>query len=68
MYEEGWRKFTLVDLSELRLDKAQWEALKDRYYELSGWDVNTGVPGRAKLNELGMKDVADKLQGAGKIG
>ena len=50
------------------LDRAQWEALKDRYYELRGWDVNTGRPARAKLEELGMKDVADKLQNAGKLG
>jgi aldehyde:ferredoxin oxidoreductase len=49
------------------LDKEQWEALKDRYYQLRGWDVDTGVPGRAKLEELGMKDVADKLQSAGNI-
>ena len=50
------------------LDKERWEALKDRLYELSGWDVKTGVPSRAKLEELGMKGVADKLQSAGKTG
>ena len=49
------------------LDRAQWEPLKDRFYELRGWDVNSGVPTRAKLEELGMKDVADKLQSAGKL-
>ena len=49
------------------LDRERWEKVKDRYYELRGWDANTGVPGRAKLEELGMKDVADKLQSAGKI-
>jgi aldehyde:ferredoxin oxidoreductase len=43
------------------LEKEQWEKLKNRYYELRGWDIDTGVPGRAKLEELGMKDVADKL-------
>jgi aldehyde:ferredoxin oxidoreductase len=49
------------------LDKEQWEALKDRYYRLRGWDVDTGIPGKAKLEELGMMDVADKLQIAGTI-
>jgi aldehyde:ferredoxin oxidoreductase len=48
------------------LDRAQWEVLKDRYYELRGWDVDTGRPTGAKLEELGMKDVADRLQSAGR--
>ncbi|MFC1970114.1 aldehyde ferredoxin oxidoreductase C-terminal domain-containing protein, partial [Chloroflexota bacterium] len=46
--------------------RAKFEALKSRYYELVGWDVNTGCPTRAKLEELGLKDVADELAGAGK--
>jgi len=50
------------------LDEAEWEALKDRYYELRGWDVGTGWPARARLEELGMKVVADRLQNAGKLG
>lgn len=50
------------------IDKEQWEALKDKYYKLRGWDVNTGVPTRAKLEGLGMKALADKLQSVGKIG
>jgi aldehyde:ferredoxin oxidoreductase len=50
------------------LDRDQWEALKDRYYGVRGWDVSTGWPARARLEELGMKDVADTLQSAGKLG
>lgn len=50
------------------LDRSQWEALKDRYYQLRGWDIKTGRPTRAKLEELGMKKVADKLQGEGRLG
>jgi aldehyde:ferredoxin oxidoreductase len=49
------------------IDKAKFEALKDRYYELRGWDVNTGWPTRAKLEDLGLKDVADELASAGKL-
>jgi aldehyde:ferredoxin oxidoreductase len=49
------------------IDKAKFEALKDRYYELRGWDVNTGWPTRAKLEELGLKDVADDLASIGKL-
>jgi len=49
------------------IDKAKFEALKDRYYELRGWDVKTGWPTRAKLEELGLKDVADELASIGKL-
>jgi aldehyde:ferredoxin oxidoreductase len=48
------------------LDRDEFEAMKSRYYELGGWDVNTGRPTRAKLEELGLKDVAYELAGAGK--
>jgi aldehyde:ferredoxin oxidoreductase len=47
-------------------DKAKFEALKDRYHELRGWDVKTGWPTRAKLEELGLNDVADELASIGK--
>jgi aldehyde:ferredoxin oxidoreductase len=50
------------------LDRTLWEALKDRYYTLRGWDVKNGWPTRAKLEALGMRSVADKLQTAGKLG
>lgn len=37
------------------------EPMLDRYYELRGWDKYTGVPNREKLEELGLRDVADDL-------
>jgi len=33
----------------------------DEYYEESGFDKKTGWPTRSKLEELGLKDVADEL-------
>ena len=50
------------------IDATKWEALKDRYYELLGWDTVNGWPTRARLEQLGMKGVADTLQSAGKLG
>jgi len=50
------------------LEKEKWEALKDRYYALRGWSVNNGRPTREKLESLGMKNVADGLDSAGKLG
>jgi aldehyde:ferredoxin oxidoreductase len=38
------------------------KAYLDGLYALRGWDVATGVPTRAKLEELDLKDVADALQ------
>lgn len=45
------------------LDRDRFLALLDKYYELSGWDVASGRPTRAKLSELGLDDVADSLEG-----
>ena len=44
-----------------KLDRAKFAELLRAYYELRGWDPETGVPTRAKLEELGLKDVADAL-------
>ncbi len=44
-----------------KLDRAEFEAALDSYYAQSGWDVQTGVPTRAKLTELGLGWVADQL-------
>ncbi|MBI4333336.1 MAG: aldehyde ferredoxin oxidoreductase family protein [Chloroflexi bacterium] len=35
--------------------------LLDEYYELRGWEKESGVPTRQKLNELGLHDIADEL-------
>jgi aldehyde:ferredoxin oxidoreductase len=47
------------------VDRSKFEALKERYYELAGWDVKSGRPTRAKLEELGLDDVADELEESG---
>jgi len=50
------------------LDRAKWEALKDRFYAVRGWNPANARPTRTKLEQLGMKGVADKLRGAGRLG
>jgi aldehyde:ferredoxin oxidoreductase len=49
------------------LDRGKFEALKDAYYKLEGWDISTGWPTKGKLGELGMKDVADELANIEKL-
>ncbi len=50
-----------------KLDMAIFDTILDSYYENRGWDKTTGCPTRAKLEELGLKDVADKLDNLGKL-
>ncbi len=44
------------------------EKWKDHYYRAEGWDIETGWPTRAILEELGLEHVADRLEHAGKLG
>ena len=47
-----------------RMDPDDIELTKDLIYKELGWDVKTGVPTRATLEEVGLKDVADALEKA----
>lgn len=43
------------------LDRDEVEAALDAYFEICGWDVETGVPTRSKLEELDLSWVADQI-------
>ena len=43
------------------ITRAKFEEMRERYYKLRGWDLESGIPTRRKLEELGLKDVADEL-------
>jgi aldehyde:ferredoxin oxidoreductase len=52
----------------VHIDREKFEEMKDRYYELHGWDVKTGIPTSDKLKALGLKDLIaamEKRQAAG---
>ena len=49
------------------LDREKFEEVKDEYYSLREWDVGTGLQTRAKLEELGLKDVVEDLERRGLI-
>jgi len=49
------------------VDREKFEEMKTEYYGLRGWDAHTGWLTRAKVEELGLKDVADGLAGIGKL-
>ncbi|OKY79081.1 MAG: Aldehyde:ferredoxin oxidoreductase [Candidatus Methanohalarchaeum thermophilum] len=43
-------------------DAEEWKKQLTAFYELSGWDTETGRPTRSKLEELDLDDVADQLE------
>jgi len=45
----------------LLVPEEELEQAKDWYYAMAGWDVASGTPTRAKLEELGLGWVADQL-------
>ena len=44
------------------IDREQFELMKDEYYRLRGWDVDSGLQKESKLCELGLEDVALELR------
>jgi len=44
-----------------KCDKEKWGKMLDRFYELQGWDKESGRPTRQGLAQLGLEDVARKL-------
>jgi aldehyde:ferredoxin oxidoreductase len=54
--------FDLVDPLGHTIDRDEFRKAMDRYYQLRGWDQETGIPTRAKLEELDLIDVADELE------
>lgn len=44
-----------------KLDKAEFGSALDKYYELSGWEIASGLPTPAKLKELELEWVADLI-------
>ncbi len=50
------------------IDREKFEEFKTRYYELEGWDIETGWPKRSTLEQLGLGWIADELEHHGKLG
>ena len=53
------RVFSLPEFGAYQDEKncviSDYEALLDEYYEACGWDIETGMPGISKLQELGLE-------------
>jgi len=46
---------------ELGFNEEELEKMKDDYYRLRGWNLETGMPTRETLEKYGLQDVAEKL-------
>ena len=45
------------------VDREKFEKMKDEYYQLRGWDPKTGFQKKDTLQELGLEDIIEQLQG-----
>ena len=50
------------------LSREACEELLDDYYDERGWDIETGIPKKRTLLELGLEDVAGDLENRGLLG
>ncbi len=55
----------VVNLKGRVVDREAFEAMKDEYYQLRGWDAATGLQTRAQLEEVGLPDVARDMEQRG---
>ncbi len=49
------------------IPKKALDRMLDAYYEYRGWDKENGKLTRAKLEELGLRHIADELERLGRI-
>jgi aldehyde:ferredoxin oxidoreductase len=45
-------------LTGVKLDREQFSKALDTYYEMMGWDIETGIPREAKLHQLNIADLS----------
>jgi aldehyde:ferredoxin oxidoreductase len=70
MFDTVWREEHPATFEKLdtQIDRQKFEALKGRYYDLCGWNVDSGWPTRETLEKLDMVDIADELDREGLLG
>jgi aldehyde:ferredoxin oxidoreductase len=56
--EQASRKGTVIE-------RDKFEEMKSQYYELRGWDVDSGLQTRTRLKDLQLEDIANGLADSG---
>ena len=59
------RLVAVSEISGMVVERDKFEQMKNEYYQIRGWDIATGLQKRAKLEELGLGGVAEKLSDKG---
>jgi len=49
------------------VERDKFEAMKDEYYKLRGWDVATGLQTKAQLEGVGLGDIAGEMEKRGLV-
>ncbi len=62
------KKWDWQNCRELYLTREGVDNWKTHFYNIEGWDKDTGYPKRRTLEKLGMKHVADYLKSKNKLG
>jgi aldehyde:ferredoxin oxidoreductase len=57
-----WYNETVFERNKQWLSKETLKRAMDDYYTARGWDIETGIPKREKLEELGLNDIAEELE------
>lgn len=55
----------IISRSGKVLERADFEKMKDEYYTFRGWDVETGLQNKDRLNDLKLSFVTDELEKKG---
>ena len=50
-----------------KCDREDFDRMLDRFYELHGWNISNGLQTHECLNALGLNDIAEQLDKAGKL-
>jgi aldehyde:ferredoxin oxidoreductase len=61
-------KWEYTDMYGRCIDREKFEEFKTRFYQLEGWDPDTGYPRRSTLTSLNLEYVGDELEKNGKLG
>ena len=61
-------EWTYLNAAGRCIDREKFEEFKTRFYQLEGWNTDTGYPTRSTLESLGLGYVADELEKNGRLG
>ncbi len=61
-------KWERLKIEGRHIERDRFEEFKTRFYELQGWNTESGFPTRSTLANMGMNHVADELEAHGKLG